>query len=194
MIPAALASCQSVGTFQEIAHAASRRVRSDPVRAMLPADRICPVSLPSVSPRNAVQVSFALFADAANLSQEGKLNVLGVFDAVHVASLPAVHPRAHLVVRLKGGRADAGDHSLQLHWLAPDGTELWSSTGELHVEAALGGEEMDLPLIMAIDLPLTAGGRYTMQVSLDEEPKTELRLLVHGPPTTARGSPRGLVS
>ena len=29
-----------------------------------------------------MQVSFALFADAANLSQEGKLNVLGVFDAL----------------------------------------------------------------------------------------------------------------
>ena len=31
-------------------------------------------------------MSFALFADAANLSQEGKLNVLGVFDALQVAT------------------------------------------------------------------------------------------------------------
>ena len=35
-----------------------------------------------------MHVSFALFADAANLSQEGKLNVLGVFDAVQVGQLP----------------------------------------------------------------------------------------------------------
>ena len=49
-----------------------------------------------------MHVSFALFADAANLSQEGKLNILGVFDALQVASLPAIHPRAHLVVHLKG--------------------------------------------------------------------------------------------
>ena len=34
-----------------------------------------------------MQVSFALFADAANLSQEGKLNILGVFDALQVATL-----------------------------------------------------------------------------------------------------------
>ena len=31
-----------------------------------------------------MHVSFALFADAANLSQEGKLNILGVFDAVQL--------------------------------------------------------------------------------------------------------------
>ena len=50
-----------------------------------------------------MHLSFALFADAANLSQEGKLNVLGVFDALQVGGFPAVHPRATLVVRLKGG-------------------------------------------------------------------------------------------
>jgi len=43
-----------------------------------------------------MHVTFALFADAANLSQEGKLNILGVFDALQVGALPAVHPRAHL--------------------------------------------------------------------------------------------------
>ena len=48
-----------------------------------------------------MHVSFALFADAANISQEGKLNILGVFDALQVAAVPAVHPRATLVVRLK---------------------------------------------------------------------------------------------
>ena len=47
-----------------------------------------------------MHVAFALFADAANLSQEGKLNILGVFDALQVGTLPALHPRATLVVHL----------------------------------------------------------------------------------------------
>jgi len=68
-----------------------------------------------------MHVSFALFADAANLSQEGKLNILGVFDALQVASLPAVHPRAHLVVHLKGTGADMGAHSVAFRWLSPAG-------------------------------------------------------------------------
>src|SRR5918911_885570 len=102
-----------------------------------------------------MHVSFALLADGANLSQEGKLNILGVFDAVQVASLPAVHPRAHLVVRLKGTRADAGSHTLALSWVNPVGEVLWSTNGQLGVEdPPQGVTEMDLPLIASIDLPL----------------------------------------
>src|SRR2546430_1661210 len=53
-----------------------------------------------------MHISFAVFADAANLSQEGKLNVLGVFDAVQVAGLPTIHPRTHFIVRLKANRSE----------------------------------------------------------------------------------------
>ena len=35
-----------------------------------------------------MHISFAVFADGANLSQEGKLNVLGVFDALAVGGFP----------------------------------------------------------------------------------------------------------
>jgi hypothetical protein len=113
-------------------------------------------------------VSFALFADAANLSQEGKLNVLGVFDALQVASLPAVHPRAHLVVHLKGTGTDTGTHTVSFRWLSPSGNELWSSTGDLNVGAPPAGvAEMDLPLIAQLDLPMDALGAYTMAIAID---------------------------
>jgi hypothetical protein len=115
-----------------------------------------------------MQVSFALFADAANLSQEGKLNVLGVFDALQVGAIPAVHPRAHLVVHLKGTSMDVGPHTVTLRWLNPAGSELWSSTGDLNVGPPPSGvTEMDLPLIAQIDLPIDAAGGYTMSIALD---------------------------
>ena len=130
-----------------------------------------------------MHVSFALFADAANISQEGKLNILGVFDAVQVAQLPAVHPRAHLVVRLKGGAPDVGVHTVSLRWTNPNGVELWSSDGELEVgEVAPMATEMDFPLIAAIDLPLDGQGRYTMRIALDQEPRGEVVLVVRAPP------------
>src|SRR5215216_6507461 len=102
-----------------------------------------------------MNISFALFADAANLSQEGKLNILGVFDTVQVGALPAIHPRASLVVRLKGTRADAGSHTITLRWINPRGDELWSSTGDLNIAVPpTGVTELDFPLIAAIDLPI----------------------------------------
>ena len=115
-----------------------------------------------------MHVSFALFADAANLSQEGKLNILGVFDALQVASLPAIHPRAHLVVHLKGTGVDIGAHTVSFRWLSPSGQELWNSSGDLNVGAPPPGvAEMDLPLIAQLDLPMDSAGAYTMAIAID---------------------------
>ena len=126
-----------------------------------------------------MQVAFALFADAANLSQEGKLNVLGVFDALQVGSVPAVHPRAHLVVHLKGTLSDVGRHTVTLRWINPKGSELWTSTGELNVgQPPAGVTEMDLPLIAQIDLPIDSGGPYRMTVSLDDRQSAEVPVQV----------------
>lgn len=137
-----------------------------------------------------MHISFALFADAANLSQEGKLNILGVFDTVQVGALPAIHPRANLVVRLKGSRADAGSHSLVLRWVNPRGADLWSSTGELNVAVPpMGVMEMDFPLIAAVDLPIDQAGGFRMIIALDGETKVELPVQVQGP--AAGSSPAG---
>ena len=129
-----------------------------------------------------MHVTFALFADAANLSQEGKLNILGVFDALQVGTLPALHPRATLVVHLKGTALDVGAHRVTLKWLSPSGNELWSSEGELGVaNPPQGVLEMDFPLIAQLDLPLDQSGGYVMRVGLDGDTRAEVTLEVRTP-------------
>ena len=140
-----------------------------------------------------MQVAFALFADAANLSQEGKLNIMGVFDALPVGSLPAVHPRAHLVVRLKGDVSDVGRHTVTLRWVNSQGNELWTSTGDLNVgQPPTGVVEMDLPLIAQIDLPIDAAGVYRMTVSLDDLQSAEVLVQVRVAPQMR--APAGMFS
>ncbi len=130
-----------------------------------------------------MHISFAVFADAANLSQEGKLNILGVFDAVQVAAFPTIHPRTHFVVRLKANSDDAGQHVLSFRWLSPMEEELWSSSGELTVASPPNPVfEVDLPIIASIDLPLNSAGQYRMEVLLDGKRTTDARLIVSGPP------------
>jgi hypothetical protein len=139
--------------------------------------------------------SFALFADAANLSQEGKLNVLGVFDALHVAGVPAVHPRATLVVRLKASPDDVGAHALSFTWVSPSGEEVWQSSGEVEVHTPPpGAPEVDIPVIAAIDLPIGEGGQHMMRVELDGEVEAEVMLHVHVGGTVAPMPVGGLVS
>jgi Family of unknown function (DUF6941) len=143
-----------------------------------------------------MHISFAVFADAANLSQEGKLNILGVFDAVQVAGLPTIHPRTHFVVRLKANGEDTGQHKLSFRWLSPYDEELWSSTGEMTVAPSPNPVfEVDLPIIAVVDLPLNVTGQYTMQVTLDGKVTATARLLVNAnQQPMVSGTPNGLVS
>jgi hypothetical protein len=142
-----------------------------------------------------MHISFAVFADGANLSQEGKLNVLGVFDALAVGGFPAVHPRTHFVVRLKGNVEDAGQHRLSFGWVNPSEEVLWSSDGELNVAPGPNPTfEMDLPIIAVIDLPLNQAGLYTMQVSLDGQLVNEVRLHVSSTAQVVMPPPAGMFS
>ena len=142
-----------------------------------------------------MHISFAVFADGANLSQEGKLNVLGVFDALAVGGFPAVHPRTHFVVRLKGTAEDTGAHRLSFTWLNPAGEILWSSDGELNVTPGPNPAfEMDLPIIAVIDLPLNQAGAYSMQVALDGDLTAEVHLHVSGTAPVVMPPPAGLFS
>ena len=142
-----------------------------------------------------MHISFAVFADGANLSQEGKLNVLGVFDALAVGGFPAVHPRTHFVVRLKGSVDDAGAHRLTFSWVNPEEEILWSSDGELNVAPGPNPAfEMDLPIIAVIDLPLNQAGPYTMQVSLDGDLVAEVKLHVSTNAPVVMPAPAGIFS
>jgi hypothetical protein len=138
-----------------------------------------------------MHISFAVFADSANISQEGKLNVLGVFDAVQVAAFPTVHPRTHFVVRVKANSEDAGSHVLAFRWLSPMDEELWTSSGEMTVASPPNPVfEVDLPIIASIDLPLKSAGQYRMEVVLDGKPTAEARLIVSGPQSALK-PPKG---
>ena len=146
-----------------------------------------------------MHVQFALFADAANVSQEGKLNVLGVFDALQVGQLPSLHPRATFVVRLKAVAADEGPHGVSLEWVNPVGEMLWSSQGELVVGSPpAGADGIDVPLLAVVDLPIDVPGIYTMRMAIDDVEASRTALQVNQALETrlplAPAAPAGLVS
>jgi len=146
-----------------------------------------------------MQVQFALFADAANVSQEGKLNILGVFDALQVGQLPSLHPRATFVVRIKAVAEDEGQHGVSLVWTNPGGDPLWSSRGELTVGSPPQGTDgIDVPLLAVVDLPLDTPGIYTMIVAVDdvEAARTALHVnkVLESALPLAPAAPAGLLS
>ncbi len=72
-----------------------------------------------------MKARFSLICDAANISQEGKLNVLGAFNTIQTAAVPAMHASLTYVASLEVDSMDVGrDHVLELRYVNEDGRVL----------------------------------------------------------------------
>lgn len=76
-----------------------------------------------------------MLADYANVTAEGKLNILGVFDMIFADRLPAVHPQTQLILRLEANPAEAGARKkLELKLMTADGHTRFAIGAELGFE------------------------------------------------------------
>src|SRR6266576_3569002 len=77
-------------------------------------------------------LDFAVVADYALVDQSGKMSVLGIFQHIWVPQFPAMHPRLHLVLRLKGKRTEVGEHQVQIKLLDQEDVELLGGSGTVN--------------------------------------------------------------
>ncbi|MGB3906069.1 MAG: hypothetical protein WBB22_14235, partial [Anaerolineae bacterium] len=72
-----------------------------------------------------MKMTLALLADYANVSQEGKLNIMGIFDRIFTRAFPTAHPEMRLVMRFEFGAAELGrERRLEVKTLDADGAIL----------------------------------------------------------------------
>jgi hypothetical protein len=68
-----------------------------------------------------MDVQLAVLADAANISQDGKLNILGQFDTIFAAETPVVWPLMWFVAKVGISDADGTHHRFEIRVLDDDG-------------------------------------------------------------------------
>jgi hypothetical protein len=126
-----------------------------------------------------MQVKLAVVADHANVSSEGKLNILGIFDRIVVSDLPAVHPQMHLIVRLEAHPAERDrPHPVEVRLHDPDGQTVFELKGEV-VPEGLAGETITANQIVGINnLVLAKTGEYVFVIFVDHDLKAETPLVV----------------
>ncbi len=125
-----------------------------------------------------MKIDFAVVADYALIDRFGKLSVLGVFQNVWVASFPAVHPRVHLVIRLKGTRTEVGEHPIKINFADSSGKQLISGDGTVNLsEPPAGVLEVEAGAILVFDVPLPEPGRYQFEISIDSTMHTTVPLI-----------------
>jgi hypothetical protein len=118
----------------------------------------------------ALIIDFAVLADHALFDQQGKLSVIGIFRHVVVGSFPAMHPRTHLVLRVRGRRTEVGTHTLRIRFTDPEGHELVGGEGTVQFgEPPAGVTDVEAAAVLVFDVPLPRPGQYHFEVSVGKE-------------------------
>ena len=68
-----------------------------------------------------VEVTLGVLADAANLSIDGKLNILGEFNEMRSATFPFAWPSMQLVLKIEATTAEGAKHKFRLRVIDDDG-------------------------------------------------------------------------
>jgi hypothetical protein len=98
-----------------------------------------------------VKPQLAVLADSANLSQEGKLNILREFNVLYAEGVPVTHPVLWFVAKMELGAADFGHHTTLLRVVDEEGdTTMPPMTGEVDLPqpANYSGEFVYWPVLL----------------------------------------------
>jgi hypothetical protein len=134
-----------------------------------------------------VQVKLAVLADYANVTSDGKLNILGIFDRISVTGMPVVHPQMHLILRLEAHPAERGrTQNVEIRLHDPDGNTVFEVRGDV-LPAGPPGQAMATNQILTLNnLQLAKEGGYSFIVLVNNDLKSEVPLEVE---VTASSAP-----
>jgi hypothetical protein len=137
-----------------------------------------------------MKVPLAVVCDAANVSREGKLNILGVFSALRAAQLPYVHPTLTLVVALEATYTERGEHTIDIRLVDADGVELLKLDGRVNVQGERAGHPIVTQAILQLNnITFPHPGTYTVDILVDRRHERSVPLEVHQLPVPATPEP-----
>lgn len=127
-----------------------------------------------------MKIPVALVADDANLSQEGKLNVLGSFDRIAAPQFPTVHPKMVFVFRVQAEFADAGrSFAVRVRLMDEDGGVLFEASGDLAAPEVPPGMFLSASQIFTlVGVRFPRPGTYKFVVNLEQMEPHEVPLVL----------------
>ena len=131
-----------------------------------------------------MKIDFAVVSDYALVDQYGKLSVMGIFQHIWVPQFPALHPRLHLVLRVKGRRTEIGEHRVRIRFLGEGGNQILSGDGTVNfAEPPAGVTEIEAGAVLVFDVPFERPGRYQFAIVVDDDIETVVPITVGQTPT-----------
>lgn len=137
-----------------------------------------------------MKVDFAVIADYAAVTGDGKLIVAGIFDRIIAPELPSVHATMSVAMQLEGDIGISANHRVDVSFLAPNGSEVMPSfEGEVRLLTVDSGSSPGAQFILALPgVRFEQYGRYRIEIRVDGELLRTISLYVvapSGPPMMA---------
>jgi len=126
-----------------------------------------------------MEIQVAALCDAA-VDYEGKLCVLGVFDTIIAASLPAVHPQCSVALRVLFRKEEEGFHEVSVLFVDEDGHSIvppMETSFDIQLPEDLFFSTRNLILNLQ-QLPFARHGAYSIDVSVDKRQMASIPLQV----------------
>ena len=131
-----------------------------------------------------MDLDFAVIADYAANTSDGKLVIGGIFDTVWAQELPAVQPFMAVVLRIAAHPGEEGGHDVRVRLVDPDGHELIGPMEAPIMFAELdpidGGTAQLILQLAGVTLP--SAGRHSVDVFLDGRFERSVALFVREAP------------
>ncbi|GBD99094.1 hypothetical protein BMS3Abin07_01126 [bacterium BMS3Abin07] len=127
-----------------------------------------------------INITLALMADYANVTREGKLNIMGIFENIHVQTFPATHPQMQLVMSLVADRRDCNkEHKLEIELLDADGNKVFSIGGQMRIPTPPAGQQARMNHIIQLNnLAFNKHGDHEFKIIVNGEVRKSVPLTV----------------
>lgn len=127
-----------------------------------------------------MEIALSLLADYSNVSKEGKLNILGIFDRIYAQSVPATHPQMQIIMTLEADSMESNrDHVLEVELIDADGNKLFSISGHLKFSPPPPGEQVRINhCIQLNNVRFDHFGSYAFKILINNEVRKSVPLSV----------------
>ncbi len=122
-----------------------------------------------------------LAADYANITREGKLNVMGIFNDIYSYNFPARHSSMHLVAKLGAELGEYGQNrDFAVKLFDEDGNQIFDISGQIQIPKGEHDRKPEVNLILELkDIVFPQPGIYQFALLVGEDRKGELSIYVN---------------
>ena len=132
-----------------------------------------------------MRLRLAVSADYANLSSDGKLNIMGVFHSISPLAFPAALSNGFLVLEWEAGPAEVGvQRTVKIAFVEPHGAEKVAVSAPVVIPEAKrpGSPALFNQIVNVAGTPLERSGEHAFYILADNDEKGRVELFVNEPP------------